>query len=190
MKEKIDLSSSLNSQSGIIRSMLSGEEEAVAAVLVEAFDRDPLARWLYPDRDRRRSNLRKLFSNILLSPPIGAAIEVTANLDAAAIWFPPNSAIDSETPDGTPEAEALFTLIGDATPAIPFWYLAFLGARNSGSGSGSALMRHRLKIIDGNIALWTGNEQNLQFYGKFGFKPISEHRVVGACAWWLVRITG
>lgn len=183
MKEKIDLSSSLNSQSVIVRTMLPGEEETVAAVLVEAFDRDPLAQWVYPDRDQRRSNHHKLLSSILLSPPLGASIEVTANLDAAAIWFPPNSAL----PDVASEAQALFALIEEATPAIPFWCLAFLGAKTSGTGSGSALMRHRLNAIRGAIALWTGNEKNLQFYEKFGFKPISEHRVLGANAWWLTR---
>ena len=187
MKEKIDLSSSLNSQSGIVRTMLLGEEETVAAVLVEAFDRDPLAQWLYPDRDRRRSNLHKLFSNILLSPPLGAAIEVTANLDAVAIWLPPNSKLDSEPPDTASEAQALFALIEEATPDIPFWYLAFIGVKTSGTGSGSALMQHRLNIIRGAIALWTGNEKNLRFYEKFGFKPISEHRVLGVNAWWLTR---
>lgn len=168
--------------------MLPGEEEIVAAVLVEAFDRDPLAQWLYLDRDRRRSNLRKLFSSILLSPPIGAAIDVTVNLDAAAIWFPPNSALDSDPSDAAPEAQALFALIEVAAPAFPFWYLAFLGAKTGGTGSGSALMKHRLNTIRGAIALWTGNEKNLQFYEKFGFKPISEHRVLGANAWWLTRI--
>jgi hypothetical protein len=171
-----------------IRVMAAGEEPKVVATLVEAFDSDPFARWLFPDPDKRRDSHRFFFSGTLDERPPGAIVETTEDFAAAAIWYPPGGVPDlSPPPDSTAAVAAFFAEIAAATPSQPFWYLAFLGARRSGAGGGSSLLWHRLAAIRGKTALWTANEANLGFYGRFGFAPVSEHHADGASAWWLTR---
>ncbi len=181
-----------------VRDMAPGEEAVVVAILVDAFDRDPLAHWLYPNADERRANHEKIFGEVVRTPPPGTLIEVTSDLGTVAIWYPPGTTGGrNDDPSGTtggnddpsgptPDAAALFAAIDAATPPQPFWNLAFLGARVRGAGGGSALLRHRLSALgDVPSALWTGNEANLAFYARFGFVPVSRHDVPRASAWWL-----
>jgi GNAT superfamily N-acetyltransferase len=84
-----------------------------------------------------------------------------------------------------PEAGDFFARIADASPKLPYWSLAFLGARVRGAGLGSALVRYRLARTSGDVALWTANASNLKFYEKFGFKVAREVDGLGVSAWWL-----
>ena len=119
-----------------------------------------------------------------------AIVDVTDDLDGAAIWYPPGhypAPTSSESSVSVSGSSALFESLEAARPPGEFWFLAFLGARTAGHGSGSALVRHRLALGSGPSALWTANESNVIFYGRFGYWTASRHEVPGACAFWLMR---
>ena len=72
----------------------------------------------------------------------------------------------------------------------PHFYLSFLAVDplKKGTGAGGALLQHRLPLLDSKVALWTGNEANVTFYEKYGFKLHAKCPFdVGACAWWFVK---
>ena len=171
----------------VVREMKPGEEGAVVEILVSAFDADPLARWMFPDFAVRTETHRIIFGNAVRAP--GAHVEVTDNLTAAAVWInaPNDAGEQNEPPPISTEAKKLFSLIDVAAPMPPCWILSFLGASSRGTGAGSALLNHRHSVITGKSALWTGNEKNLKFYERFGYKVVSKHEVDGAAAWWLSR---
>ena len=171
-----------------IRSFTGDDHPEAVATLVAAFDRDPLGYWLFPNDSVRHSNHTALFNEVLRAPKPGAVIDVTDTVDAVAIWYPPNTAQEwGAPPNANPQAAELFERIGQSCPPQPFWYLAFLGAHSSGTGAGSAILRHRLAQMDGQVALWTGNEKNLAFYARLGFEQKSKCTVDGAKAWWMTR---
>jgi GNAT superfamily N-acetyltransferase len=129
-----------------------------------------------------------MFSRDIASPE--AVVDVTDDLDGVAIWYPPGrypEPGEDATPAARAGSSALLEAIETARPPGRFWFLAFLGARTPGRGAGSALVRHRLARITGSSALWTGNEANLDFYARFGFRAESLHEAPGACAFWLIR---
>lgn len=170
------------------RSLASGARDAAIEALVEAFDRDPFARWLYPDGSVRREAHQDLFASAIASPD--TVTEVTDDLDGAAIWYPPGRyprhSEDAKYADPT-SSFSLFESIEMARPPGDFWFLAFLGARTTGRGAGSTLVRHRPALAEGSSALWTANEANLTFYERFGYRTRSRHEVPGARAFWLTR---
>lgn len=175
----------------LVRPMATGEEDAVADVLTTAFDRDPLAQWFFPDAAIRQAAYRQLFEQATRELAPGALVDVTDTLDAAAIWNPPGH-VPSWTPppNTTPAAATLFAALEASMPPPPFWYLEFLGARTSGSGGGSALMRSRLANLSGPIAFWTANEANLDFYQRFGCTLAGRADAPGIRAWWLTHRYG
>ena len=165
------------------------ETIAVVEILVDAFQRDPLAFWLYPDPDIRRAQHRDMFAGLMQEPPEGAIVHVTADLGAAAIWLPPSTKPNwNGPPDVRADVNELFAQVEAAAPDFPVWYLAFLGARRSGAGGGTAILEYMLDHVEGPVALWTGNPANVAFYGRFGFSETSRHSVKGASACWLLRL--
>ncbi len=169
-----------------IRSINTADLNEAVKTLLTAFDNDPLSQWLYPDKTRRQINNGQIFTEALQNPTPGNIIDVTDNADAVAVWYPPNINIAWDyPPNANPNAKELFSLIAKAAPHQPFWYLEFLGARKAGTGAGSALINHRLSLINESVALFTGNENNLKFYASFGFEVISECTVEDKSVWWL-----
>jgi len=169
-----------------IRGARADEHPLLVSVLVEAFQTDPLAVWLYPDPVERRRNHHDLFAQALAEPGNGAFIEMSAGCSAVAIWRLAELRPDSHPPAGARhEADDFFARIADAAPAAPYWNLIFLGATVRGAGLGSALMRHRLTQLSGSVALWTANEANLKFYQRFGFEVADKVDGPGISAWWL-----
>lgn len=172
----------------LVRPMADGEQRAVAAALADAFDRDPLAQWLYPDAGKRLAKHLGMFESAAQGVTPNVLIDVTDDLQAAAIWHPPGHPRNWDAPpDAAPAAAELFAALGATMPSQPFWYLEFLGARTAGSGGGSALMRHRLGLLSGPVVLWTANEANMGFYQRFGCAVVGRVGVAGATAWWLER---
>ena len=168
----------------------AGPDDAplVADILVEAFQRDPLAAWLHPHPDMRRAAHVSMFAELLRAPPAGARVQLAEDDGAAAIWLPPGARPDgSGPPNERPEVALLFAKLAAARPLTQAWYLAFLGARRKGGGGGSALLNHGLDRLDGPVSLWTGNPANLAFYGRFGFAETSRHTVADVTAFWMLR---
>jgi GNAT superfamily N-acetyltransferase len=169
-----------------IRAARVDDHAMLASVLVEAFQTDPLAMWLYPDPVERQRNHRDLFARALAEPVSGSHIDMSPACDAVAIWRPADGRPDSRPPAGARrEAGDFFARIADSAPASPYWNLMFLGATVRGAGLGGALVRHRLARLSGSVALWTANESNLKFYQRFGFKVATKVDGPGISAWWL-----
>lgn len=163
--------------------------EQAVRTLTQAFERDALAQWLFPDVNVRRDSMGAMFTNLLASPPPGSVVEVTDDLRGVAIWLEPGQPLHIDPPPGTNAAvEDLFARVAARAPAGSFWYLHFIGAMEAGTGVGSALLRHRHAAIgSAPSALWTGAERNLAFYRKNGYRVLNEHDADGATAWWLSR---
>ena len=183
--------------SASVRAIRPGEEPAVAAALADAFQRDAFAIWLLPDPDERRAVLGGMFGGLVRGAPAGAILEVTDDLDAAALWLPPGTDVTSSPPPGSSAAVVdpfavndAFARVNAAIPPQPYWYLHFLGARTLGAGGGSALLRQRQRETDAAglpTALWTAAEVNLRFYAKNGYRVLERLDFDGASAWWLWR---
>lgn len=162
----------------------------MSATLAHAFQRDAFTTWLLPSETYRREAMGKIFADLLSAPPRGVAVDVTDDLDAAAIWVAPRSEAAVPSPPIVPRVFDAFRRIDAATPAQPFWYLQFLGARTPGLGGGSALLRARQALTDGArmpTALWTGAEMNLIFYRKLGYHVLERLELDGVTVWWLWR---
>lgn len=172
----------------VVREARDEDHRQLAQVLVDAFDGDPLSRWLRPDAQERRDRLGARFTEMLARPSGDAIIETTDECAGVAIWRRPLAILDWEAPPGTRlEAARFYAGVGAAAPPSPFWYLAYLAARVGGVGTGSALLRHGLARVDGACALWTSNPENLGFYERFGFAVAARHDAPGITAWWMTR---
>lgn len=169
-----------------MRSLRGGEQQAAADALREAFTRGTFSRWIHSDEVTRAAGLAAMFTDVLANLPPGAQVDVTGDVDAIAIWQPPGSDVrSSPPPDARPAVVEMFSRLNAATPGQPFWYLMFLGARTAGAGGGTALMQHRADLRP--AALWTDSEQNVAFYERHGFRPLSCEEGDGVKIYWLWR---
>jgi len=170
----------------IVRSLRAGEEQAAAYALRDAFARGTFSRWVSPDSAERSAGLEAMFTGLLTHLPPGAEVDVTEDLDAAAIWLPPGSDVTTPPPpQARPAVLERFGRINAAIPNQPYWYLMFLGARTPGAGNGTALMQHRAELRP--AALWTDCEENVMFYARHGFGSLSRDDAGGVSTWWLWR---
>lgn len=179
----------------IVRTATAEDLEQAAASLAEAFDRDPMARWIEPEPATRVAGLRGLFEHRLrVAMEQGATVLVTDDLGAAAVWLPPGmSAEAGPPPEARSDVVEALAAMDAAHPIRPHWYLEWLGSREGGAGRGSALMSHMLPITDAAgmpTALWTGGEGNLDFYGRRGYAVLERIDFEGASGWWLWRDAG
>ncbi|MCY4036542.1 MAG: GNAT family N-acetyltransferase [bacterium] len=178
--------------------------DQIAAIWAEAFEPDPLMRWVFPDGAARLESLRRWWGFILDHLPAGAELHGTRVSGCAACWQPPRP----DEPAGREEAElrrsggqaafvAIMTeLLGDLAPSRmaalgqmhqarlsePHWYLAVLGtaAGQQGRGLGGRVLAPMLDRCDrlGQLAyLESSNPANLGFYRRHGFEPVGEFAV-------------
>ncbi|KAJ3281238.1 hypothetical protein HDU79_010917 [Rhizoclosmatium sp. JEL0117] len=186
----------------IVRPMRVGEEDIVIDILSTAFYRDEWIKWTTPDDNARAKECLVDFTAIVKSSDPNMVIEVTDDLNGAAVWIHRNENVGAD--DGVcheyesmdefrDEVRRILEGIGPAAPPRPYLFLDLIGSKVEGTGAASALIRHRLERIgnDTKVALWTGNKQNRKFYERFGFKPyaqaLKEDLPCGQNAWWLVR---
>ena len=178
----------MSAQTDGIRAAEASDYPGLTSVLVDAFQNDPLAVWLYPDADARRLKHRVMFTATLADPGEEGMIDMTDSGDGVAIWRRVSRPIAGDAPPGArPAAAELFTRIAAASPAPPFWNLAFMGIRARGLGLGSAMLQHRLAHLEGPVSLWTANPANLPFYERMGLRTSRRIGVPGIDVWWLAR---
>ncbi len=143
-----------------IRSLTAEDVDPLTAALAEAFHRDDLAVWIFPDQRVRDAALAAMFRSRL-----SEALHDDEIIDA-------------------------FRTIFAARPQPPYWYLHGIGARTERRGVGSALMGVGLRRLDTAgvpSALMTGAERNLAFYRKHGYRELRRFDFRGASAWWMWR---
>jgi ribosomal protein S18 acetylase RimI-like enzyme len=165
---------------------------AGSQVLARAFYDDPVMRWMFPDADRRRRKLPRLFDAVIRHHHLAnGACEVASDgghVVGAALWDPPGKwrhtrvqelrampglllALGGALRRGLGAAE----LMQKTHPEEPHWYLAMIGSDPAvrGKGFGQALMRSRLDRCDAEYApayLESSNPENVPYYERFGFE--------------------
>lgn len=173
-----------------------GEFAALSETLARAFEHDAHINWIVRQDGRRGAALRELFDLLLGDLGKGAEIFATADLRAAAIWFPPNAwklglpaqirvalRFASISGWGNLALRAYgLNLMETRHPKEPHYFLQTIGVDPAaqGKGYGAALLRALLSRCDesGMAAyLETGNRANTAFYQKYGFRTVSSARL-------------
>ena len=182
------------------------ERRAVAALLADAFEHDPMQSWLFPNERLRHRRLQRFYDR-----DIAHRLERTNTVcliggSAVAFWQPPGD-VSSVPPSAAARlapslvsvafrhpARALAVLRGVLAhrPAEPHWYLTHLAVRPGlqGRGLGRRLLLWGIERSreDGiGVYLETANQDNLAFYAAAGFSQVGMVRVQGApdvwCLW-------
>lgn len=174
------------------RSALYADRIALSGTMARAFREDPFVSYLVPDRERRVRKLSDMFGLLFaLALPFGA-IDVTEQVEAAAIWRPPNTwhipfrQYLTNGPKllgifGSHAFRALQSMdrLEKHHPREPHWYLQAIGTDPpfQGKGFGGILLRHRLAVVDAACLpayLEASKESNVPLYENFGFTVTCE----------------
>ena len=174
-----------------LRLATKADAAAVASVIAEAFDDDPVMRFIVPANDYR-TRLTRLFRMELGGFLRLGSTWVATDGDeilGAALWAPPDrwkqsplemarGLVPAMRVFGTSVRPALAALgaLEKAHPERPaHWYLATIGTAGAhqGRGVGGALMRKVLEQCDrdGEPAyLESSKPENVPYYERFGFE--------------------
>jgi ribosomal protein S18 acetylase RimI-like enzyme len=174
-----------------VRLATKADAASVATVIADAFDDDPIMRFIVPARDYR-TRLTRLFrmelAGFLRLGSTWVAVDGDEIL-GAALWAPPDrwkqSPIDmarviipAMRVFGTSIRHGLaaFGALEKAHPERPpHWYLATIGtaAEHQGRGVGGALLRQVLDRCDRDLEpayLESSKSENVPYYERFGFE--------------------
>lgn len=186
----------------IVRMGLERRDQ-IAAIWADAFEQDPMMRWVFPDDAVRRESLRRWWGFMLDHLPPGSELHGTRIDGCAAYWQPPcleeaEEAQSEDDPDEQSNSRAAFVammtdLLGELAPSRmealgqmhqarlsePHRYLAVLGTSPSqqSKGLGGRVLAPMLDRCDriGELAyLESSNPANVGFYRRHGFEPIGE----------------
>jgi GNAT superfamily N-acetyltransferase len=176
-----------------VRVATASDIPGVVAMLVRAFEDDPVSNFMFTGNRRRRMGLHSFFTSQLRRQymPHGH-VYTTDDMSGAALWGPPGPARHGlqELLQLLPTAPFLLSPhsiralglmfeVESLHPKEPHWYLFTIGTapERQGQGVGSALLRSMLGHIDelGDAAfLESSKEGNVPFYARFGFELIDE----------------
>ncbi|MEM1144426.1 MAG: GNAT family N-acetyltransferase [Pseudomonadota bacterium] len=187
-----------------MNSVASEHEGAACSVLSEAFQDDPVMRWICAKPDF----VLALFT--LLVPLYcrqGLAF-IDDEQSGASLWMPPGRQAQLKLAS-VPHALRFLSLCGlkgirrigqfsrasqRSKPSVPFYYLFTIGVTKSvkGKGVGSKIMKHTLKLCDDTCTpayLENSRFENLGFYQKHGFEVTEETKLGtrGPTIWLMVR---
>lgn len=176
-----------------IRTARSADAKEVAALLTEAFSGDPAWSLYYPDPATRPRKLEAHYRHrVQRHPRLTDLAEIDGQLVGALLWEAPRSdsrpaaiwhavkratqRIASRLPGGRGIAHTLAVEV--YRPTAPHWYLHDIASspRARGKGVGSALLEHRLGIIDANTvniaSLEATSPGSRRLYERFGFEAV------------------
>jgi GNAT superfamily N-acetyltransferase len=177
----------------VARAATRADGEAIAGVLGRAFHDDPLISFMLPDEASRAVKAPRLFKLLFkLGLPHGGC-DVTAGLEAAALWRPPGAwhiptwAYLANAGEflglfglaGARRVTATMDLVEARHPKAPHWYLQAIGTDPSkqGLGYGGVAIRRRLAIADeAGMACYleSSKASNVPIYQSFGFRTTGE----------------
>ncbi|MFN8160477.1 MAG: GNAT family N-acetyltransferase [Solirubrobacterales bacterium] len=174
--------------------------ERAAEVFAEAFNRDPVWGWAFPDEDRRFQQHTVFWRFFIDAAAAHGWVWLSAGGGAATLWVPPGcpevSAGDEERIEpmltdlvGAAQTEVLLETFErfDAAhpPDPPHYYLSLLGTHSDhrGRGVGMRLLADNLGAIDeeGMPAYLesTNPEANNHRYERLGFRQVGEFDLPG-----------
>jgi GNAT superfamily N-acetyltransferase len=186
-------------------------EEAVG-VSIRAFQDDPFFEFLFP-KDASRDRSIGILHRVVLQKVATIGVTRTALVDGhvvgVAVWIPPGrfpfppmvqvrqlfGSIRAFLPVmGTVmRARGVLQEVVQAHTKVPHWYLQLLMVDPAfqRQGIGGALQTPTLELCDSSaLPAWleTQKEENLAYYGRFGFSVVGEHRAPdGPSIWSLNR---
>lgn len=176
-----------------VRTATVGDRPELLAVLRRAFVDDPAVAWFVGGTAPAR---RRAFFRLSVSRSTLALGGCDLTEGGGAVWFPPGAygtAVHAALLELPLALAAFGTRIGTASradaemrrrhPAQPHWYLNLIGVEpdRAGRGIGSALLTHRLPVIDAEHAgayLESSSMRNVPLYERFGFVVTDEVRFV------------
>jgi GNAT superfamily N-acetyltransferase len=168
-----------------------------AQALANAFMKDPIQEYVFPDETERKEKSLPHFSAVLQYGIMFGEVYTTSDFGGAVVWLKPGETI--VTPEKAEQGglAALPQTIGEApfTRFIsvldyadqyhkqdmkePHWYTMVLGVdpASQGKGYGNLLLRTRLEEAKSNyipVYLETAQPKNVSFYKHMGFDLIRE----------------
>src|SRR6266568_777065 len=153
-----------------IRSLTAEDVDPLTAALAEAFHRDDLAVWIFPDQRVRDAALAAMFRSRL-----SEASTTTRRSWTSRTTFP-------ERRSGNHRASGSMTIRHRVR--VPMSSMHF-------APSSRPVPSHRTGTCTGSArvpnALMTGAERNLAFYRKHGYRELRRFDFRGASAWWMWR---
>jgi len=174
-----------------VRRAEASDLRGVVEILGDAFEDDPVMRWV----TRKASYPRYAFALTLpVSLPYGLT-HIASDGTGAVSWLPPRVELDSPIsagvvwkgltqygPGSLLRALSTLSLIREHHPKEEHYYLFAIGTLRSsrGRGVGSALIRQGLARCDDEqkpAYLESSNADNLPFYRRHGFEVIDEVRL-------------
>lgn len=176
-----------------------------ADAIARGFQDNEVWVWLIPGERARsrveRRSYRWMIRQIFMRR---RAAWMTEAGTGAALWFPPGTKGLTFTeqlseglpflPEGLPsigKASRLNDLVKSHWPREPHWYLSVLSVEpaSQGLGHGSALIAPGLARADSDgVGVWleTQTEDNLPFYGRFGFELVERVEADAEIPLWLM----
>lgn len=199
--------------STIVLPLASAQVPAAAAVLVRAFQDEPLSVYLLPDAEERAQACLSVFTAWLRAPDAVADVLIEGDqIAGVALWGSANATEPStdpaarervqapETQGWSPPAQdrfrAYFGYMGAVhARLIPeaHWTLSLLGVEptRQGRGYGTGLIADRLAAIRAaglSCYLTTGSARNVAFYRRVGFHELEQGVVPGTeLPFWALR---
>ena len=181
-------------------------KEQIVGIWADAFEQDPLMKWVFPDDPARWESLRQWWTFLLDRLPAGSELHGTRADGCVAYWQPPRDEEprssrhddDSDEVSGWAVAFAalMSELLGDLAPSRlealgkmhrarvtePHWYLSVVGTSpdQQSKGLGGRVLAPMLDRCDriGELAyLESTNPANVGFYRRHGFESIGEFTV-------------
>ena len=181
----------------------------LAEVLSLAFYDDPTMRWATREDERRLPALIDLYTYCLESDLKWGGVTTTEDLQACAVWLPPESMLKNSPPLYTLRMITRYMnwcgvaklrrwlkfgeLCEAKRPKTRHHYLDFIGVHpdKQGQGYASALLHHTLKTLDSRgepAYLESSNPRNNPLYHRHGFQTTDEiHLPDGPTLWCMWR---
>ncbi|WP_411194416.1 GNAT family N-acetyltransferase [Rhodococcus erythropolis] len=173
-------------------------------MLGEAFENDPVMRWLFPRDNGRRESVSRLFAAFtnyhhLAHGGVDVAVDINQAIGGTALWDPPGRWRQSRGSTWRMKpawiralglrsraANDLYNALDAVHPDEPHWYLAAIGtaAPVRGAGYAKKLLHSRLDRCDRErhaAYLESSNVANIPYYEVFGFAVSHEIVVPHGC---------
>jgi ribosomal protein S18 acetylase RimI-like enzyme len=182
----------LKRSKSIVKAAAISDISGIIDVLVRAFSKDPVARWVWPDPQQHlihSASFARAFGGRAFEH--GTAYYIDGYL-GAALWLPPNVQPDEEamvailqntvSEQIQKDVFAVFEQMGRYHPNEPHWYLPIIGVdpTQQGRGFGSALMQYALTQCDREAKLAyleSSNPKNIPLYERHGFELLGTIQV-------------
>ncbi|MFJ8913272.1 GNAT family N-acetyltransferase [Amycolatopsis sp. NPDC102389] len=164
----------------IVRAAQPSEMDTVVEVLAEAFQNDPVSRWVFPG-DERRAVAQPIFHRAVLTGTLAAGghVDVTDDLSGAVLWTPggeddvDGDAFAGLTGEEIGRLSALFELMTEHAPGGEYHHAQFIGVRENArrQGIGARLLKHGLDRYGAVPAyLEASSPESAKLYRRLGFR--------------------